>query len=114
MSNGLGTQEHLEAVFAFSPSPIAHRPSRLPPQPVVHFYEKDVVRVRREQRGAVAGEVEIAGVRELVTARLGPDEEERRARPVLPAIHDVAEQRARVEARVVEGEGRGGARTVRI
>src|SRR3712207_6014658 len=58
-------------------------PRRSPTDPVIHLDEKHVRRPVAEQGGALAAEIEVAVVA-APAPLLRPDDEERRARAVLP------------------------------
>src|SRR2546422_3902122 len=77
------------------------------PEPVVHLDQEDVLRRPAEQRPGVVAEIDRAA-RERRGAAAGPHQVECRARPIFPAQHRVAPQRAEREARIDDHEPGGG------
>src|SRR6266536_5056458 len=78
-------------------------------EPIGRLHGEDIFRMLPEERAVITPETEIS-------ERLGagplllPDEEEGRARPVLPAKHRISSQRSEVEVRISERDLVGGVR----
>src|SRR2546423_12284954 len=76
-------------------------------QPVRRFDQKGVVRPRPEQIPEVARRDEAPGIAIVLIAALSPNQENGRARPVLPPRYRARMQLLDVEARIVRGEREG-------
>src|SRR5690606_22315879 len=114
-----GTDDGRRKECLGGPLPIQQTPSvlelpssvLLQAEPVACLDQERVVRPRPEQVAVVAPEVERSGVAEVLAALL-PDEEEHRARAVLPAQHGVGPELLEVE--VVGRRIRVGREAVRV